>query len=58
MSDPKTDTPQGLSDAEIAARNRRNLWLGLGLLAFVLIVLAVTMVRISQGTLTPPDGGF
>lgn len=58
MDETKHDAPQPMTDAELAARGRRNVWLGLALAAFVVIVLAVTVVRISQGSAAMPDGGF
>ncbi|TGY87187.1 hypothetical protein E5163_15815 [Marinicauda algicola] len=35
------------SDAEKAARNRRNLFIALGLVAFAVLVFAVTVMRLS-----------
>jgi hypothetical protein len=35
-----------LTEAEVKARKGRNLWLALSLLAFVLLVLAITIVRL------------
>ncbi|NBC20094.1 MAG: hypothetical protein GVY06_03450 [Alphaproteobacteria bacterium] len=42
-----------LSEREIAARKRRNLWLALALFGFVILVGAVTMVRLSQTGMGP-----
>ncbi len=47
--DPRT----GLTPDELAARNRRNVWLALALVAFVLIVGAVTVIRISETGMGP-----
>ncbi len=58
MDNEPGETEQVLSEAELAARKRRNLWLALALGAFVVTVLVVTMVRISQGSATMADGGF
>ena len=53
----ETPTIQPLSEAELAARKKRNLWLALSLVGFVALVLMVTFVRLSQTTVMP-DGGF
>jgi hypothetical protein len=38
-------------DAEaIKARNRRNLWLGLALAGFVLLVMVMTFIRLNTAT--------
>lgn len=42
MSEPAMLTPD-----QIAARNRRNLWLALSLGAFVLLVFAITVAKMS-----------
>lgn len=39
-----------LSDDEIKARNRRNIWLGLALFGFVVLVMVITVVRLYTGT--------
>ena len=57
MSKPEKFELRPLTEAELKARKRRNLWLALALGAFVLAVLAITMVKLSQGT-AMPDGGF
>lgn len=44
-----TDSERPLSKAELAARNRRNIWLGLSLAGFVILVLVITMVRLANG---------
>jgi hypothetical protein len=46
-----------LTAEEAKARGRRNIWLALALVAFVVMVLAVTVVRLSQNA-GMPDGGF
>jgi len=46
-----------LTEEEAKARGRRNIWLALALVAFVVMVLAVTVVRLSQNA-GMPDGGF
>ncbi|MEM0986489.1 MAG: hypothetical protein AAGJ32_09600 [Pseudomonadota bacterium] len=57
QNEPVISSPV-FTEAEDRARKRRNVWLGLGLAAFVVVVLMVTMVRISQGGAAMPDGGF
>jgi hypothetical protein len=44
---PLTPRPPGNEDEK--ARKRRNLWLGLSLAAFVVIVIAATIIRLSTG---------
>lgn len=39
-----------LSDDEIKARNRRNVWLGLALFGFVVLIMVITVVRLYTGT--------
>lgn len=58
-SDQNQEPPvvQRLSEDELAARKKRNLWLALSLVGFVALVLMVTFVRLSQTTVMP-DGGF
>ena len=46
-----------LTEEEARARGKRNLWLALALVAFVAMVLAITIIRLSQGT-GMADGGF
>lgn len=48
MSEDK-DSDQPLSKAELAARNRRNIWLGFALAGFVILVLLITVVRLANG---------
>jgi hypothetical protein len=38
--------PAQLSDTELAARKRRNLWIALGLAAFIGLVFAITIVHL------------
>ncbi|MEM9738336.1 MAG: hypothetical protein AAF829_00570 [Pseudomonadota bacterium] len=47
-----------LTDEEAKARGRRNVWLALALVAFVMLVLTITIVRLSQGIGAMADGGF
>lgn len=35
---------------ELAARKKRNLWLGLALAGFVILVMIVTVIRLATGT--------
>lgn len=39
--------------AALKARNRRNLWLGLALGGFVVLVLVVTLIRLNSGVGVP-----
>ncbi|MEO0465186.1 MAG: hypothetical protein AAF216_01480 [Pseudomonadota bacterium] len=57
--DQNEDMPEfvALSEEELTARKRRNLWLALALVGFVGLVLLVTVIRLSQGV-EMPDGGF
>ena len=59
MSNDQQDLPEipPLSEEETTARSRRNLWLALALVGFVVLVLAITFVRLSQNS-AMPDGGF
>ena len=41
--------PAQLSPEELKARGRRNIWLGLALFGFVILVGAISIIRISQG---------
>ncbi len=47
--------PSGLQldAAAIKARTRRNLWLGLALGGFVVLVLVVTLIRLNSGVGVP-----
>ncbi|HPE48332.1 MAG TPA: hypothetical protein PLR76_08050 [Hyphomonas sp.] len=42
--------PEPLSPEARAAQRRRNIWLGLALVAFVVLVAITTMIKISTGT--------
>lgn len=46
-----------LTDQEVKARKRRNLWLALALVGFVFLVMAITIVRL-QGFSVATDGGY
>jgi len=46
-----------LTEEEAKARGRRNIWLAIALVAFVAMVLAITVIRLSQNT-GMADGGF
>lgn len=39
-----------LSEEAIQARKRRNLWLAWALVAMIVLVMVITMVRLSEGT--------
>ncbi|MEL6286476.1 MAG: hypothetical protein AAFR41_10620 [Pseudomonadota bacterium] len=58
MTEPELEIPRALTEAELLAQKRRNVWLAVSLVAFVVIVLAVTIVRISEGGASVADGGF
>ena len=47
---PEQTPPQTLEGEALAARKRRNLWLGLALAAFVVLVMVTTIIRLSTGT--------
>ncbi|MBY9067030.1 hypothetical protein K1X12_08980 [Hyphomonas sp. WL0036] len=51
MEDPtlKPDVRQ-MTPEELAARKRRNLWLGLALGGFVVLVMVTTIIRLTTGT--------
>ncbi len=53
MSDHEEFRFVEISPEEQAARKRRNLWLALALVGFVLAVGAVTVVRLSQTGMGP-----
>lgn len=57
VDDPNFEV-RPLSDDEAKARKRRNLWLALALVGFVILVGVITVVRLSQGINMSPDGGF
>ena len=57
MTQEKPFVVRTLTEAESKARKRRNLWLALSLFSFVLIVLAITMVRLSQNIAGNAAGG-
>jgi hypothetical protein len=41
---------QPLDDDALKARKRRNLWLGLALAGFVVLVMITTIIRLTTGT--------
>ena len=50
---------QHLDEAAIKARNRRNLWLALALVAFVVVMGVGTAIRISEGAgVSACEGSF
>lgn len=57
MAEDKEFKVRPLTEEEAKARGKRNIWLALALVAFVIMVLAVTVVRLSQNA-GMPDGGF
>jgi hypothetical protein len=51
MADTPEQTPPQPLDAEaLQARKRRNLWLGLALAGFVILVMITTIIRLNTGT--------
>jgi hypothetical protein len=54
-----TDNPEGtgikLTPEQLRARRARSIAIALVLGAFVLVIFAVTMVRLNSGVLTGPD---
>ena len=57
MTDQTPPQPQPLDAAALKARKRRNLWLGLALFGFVILVGVTTMIRLGDSDLGP-DGGL
>lgn len=49
-----TDYPQ-MSDEELKARKKRNLILAAGIVGFMLIIFAITLVRIQEGVAREQD---
>lgn len=51
MDDPtlKPDV-RPMTPEELAARKKRNLWLGLALAGFVVLVMITTIIRLTTGT--------
>lgn len=51
MDDPtlKPDVRR-MTPEELAARKKRNLWLGLALAGFVVLVMITTIIRLATGT--------
>lgn len=51
MDDPtlKPDVRR-MTPEELAARKKRNLWLGLALAGFVVLVMITTIIRLTTGT--------
>ncbi len=45
----ESEPSQSLSKEELAARKRRNIWLGFALAGFVILVLLITMIRLANG---------
>lgn len=51
MEDPTLNPDvRRMTPEELAARKRRNLWLGLALAGFVVLVMIVTIIRLATGT--------
>lgn len=50
MADAPDPVLPPLDTDAVKARNRRNLWLGLSLATFVVLVMLMTLVRLHTGT--------
>lgn len=46
---PEQQVPQPLDADALKARSRRNLWLGLALAGFVILVMVTTIIRLATG---------
>lgn len=46
---PKPGTRIQMTPEEVSARKRRNLWLGLSLAGFVVLVMVITVIRLTTG---------
>ncbi|MEL6258318.1 MAG: hypothetical protein AAFQ67_04585 [Pseudomonadota bacterium] len=55
MSEPSE--AQSAHEAALKAQARRNVWLGLALFGFVILIAVITMTRIGAEA-TKPDGSF
>ena len=49
MSNQLPEAPRPLTPEEDKARKRRNVWLAVALFGFVVLVAAVTMIRLGTG---------
>lgn len=51
MAEERDDRPETrpLTEAELAARRRRNVWLALALAGFVVLVGLITVIRLGSG---------
>ncbi len=56
MSEPNEVAPEvvKLTPEEEAARKKRNVWIALGLFAFMVLVFFVTLAKIKAGVLDRP----
>ncbi|MDP1556910.1 MAG: hypothetical protein Q8S09_06045 [Hyphomonas sp.] len=50
MSETPDPAPPQLDAEALKARKRRNLWLGLALAGFVILVMITTVIRLHTGT--------
>jgi hypothetical protein len=50
MSDDQKPAVQQMDPEALKARKKRNLWLGLALAGFVVLVMVITMIRLHTGT--------
>ena len=49
MTKPHTEETVALTPEELKARNRRNLWIALAIVGFVLLVFLITMTKLQAG---------
>ena len=56
MTERENTQPRPLTEEEVKARKKRNLWLALSLAAFVVAVLIITMIKISESGAVPRGG--
>ena len=56
MTERENTQPRPLTEEAVKARKKRNLWLALSLAAFVVAVLIITMIKISESGAVPRGG--
>lgn len=54
MSDP-TEFPKPLSEAEAKARSKRNIFIAVCLVGFMVVIFAITMVRLQEDVVREQD---
>lgn len=58
MSEPAPIIPQPLTAEQRAAQKRRNVWLALALVAFVVLVGVTTVIRIQDTDMSKSEGFY